>query len=259
MTDFDPFAEPMDDEPSGRSLEDAVDLLRRQAALVQAIATEGPPIKQVDPQYQDRRRRIRRSLEGTGLGDPLPWTSLWEARSALTTVSGKWRDRRVEVERLIAPVIEELERRIEATPLEDDGEGVEPSWADVDERLADMKTELARATSLDDYQDVGRRCREIVTAAVNMVFADDCVPGGEAIPSSADAKARLNHYLAANFGGSDHDEIRAFLRKLLALANAVTHDARAASFTGFAVAQGTISFMRIVQEAQRAVAARLEF
>lgn len=258
MTDVDPFEEPMDSEPAGRSLDDALFLLRRQAELVTAMATGGPRIEDVESQYVERRRRIRRALAGSGITDPFPWTSLWPAWTALQAVGG-YADRRAEVRRLVDPVIDELERRIEATPLEDEGAGVEASWADVDQRLAEMKAELARASSLDDYQDVGRRCREIVAASVNLVFTDDLIPEGAPVPAPGDAKRRLDAYLGTFFAGSDHDELRAFLRKLLALANAVTHDEESAGLTAFAVAQGTISFVRVVQEAEREVTRRLDF
>lgn len=256
--DIDPFESKMDSEPAGRTLEDAVFLIKRQSELVMAIATQGPDIKTVEHVYKERRRRIRRALDGTGLSDPLPWASLWMARPALQNLGG-WMERRAEVERLIAPVIEDLDRRIEGTPLEDDGSGQEATWGAIDERLGDMKNELGRAASLDDYQDVGRRCREVVAAAVNMVFTDNCMPEGEAVPALGDAKRRLDAYLATFFDGSGHDELRAFLRKLLALANAVTHDEESARLTAFAAAQGTISFVRIVQEAERTVVDRIEF
>jgi hypothetical protein len=255
MSDFDSADDWHASEPAGTSLQDAIDLIQRQGALVMAIATQGPRIETVDHQYQHRRRRIRRALEGSGVHDPFPWSSLWEARQALQTVGG-WADRRAEVHRLMSRSIEDLERRLETIPLDDDMSAAGPNWADVDRRVDEMKDELARATTLDGYQDVGRRCREIIAAAVNVVFSDDLVPMGEDTPATGDAKRRLDVYLAASFGGSAHDELRAFLRRLLALANAVAHDEESAPLTAYAAAQGCISFVRIMQFANRASADR---
>jgi hypothetical protein len=99
---------------------------------------------------------------------------------ALQQVGG-YTDRRAEVRRLADPVIEALEQQLGATPLDDEAGASVTGWSDVEQRLADMKSELTRAHSLDDYQDVGRRCREIVPAAVNVVFADELVRAGETV------------------------------------------------------------------------------
>jgi hypothetical protein len=97
-----------------------------------------------------------------------------------------------------------------------------PGWGNVDERLRGLHEKLRAATTPDDWQDVGRRCREIMIEAANVVFTPRLVPPGSQVPGTNDAKARLDAYFATRMPNFD-DDMRAFVTGAWRLANALTH------------------------------------
>jgi len=51
--------------------------LEDQKAIMIAVATGGPKIQEKNPEFMDRRRRIRQELQTLGLQDPNPFVDLW--------------------------------------------------------------------------------------------------------------------------------------------------------------------------------------
>lgn len=234
---------------TARSLDDLIDLVKEQAALLIAVATGGPRIDDVDDGYQERRRELRFSLDAIGLADPFPWRSLWEWYRAW---AGGYADRRAQINELVGPLLDDLEARAAAAQVPDDTGSVgDPTWKSVDARLAEMIGELERGTSTDDWADIGRRCREIVIEAANVAFMDVMVPAGQPIPGRSDAEERLGFYADMMLSGAANSAVRGLIRKLIVLANALTHHKAPTRLMAFATAQATISLVRILQEAER--------
>ena len=131
-----------------------------------------------------------------------------------------------------------------------------PGFEAIEERLAELKVRLADARSDDDLSDIGRRCRDIAADAMDAVFRAEMVPVGEEAPSRQDANARLRLYLATRPGGDGFDELRAFLKAALRLANARTHSARTGHAAAVSAAQGLLSFVRALEAIERSAVVR---
>jgi hypothetical protein len=114
----------------------------------------------------------------------------------------------------------------------------------VDHRLDGLKAEYDAAEILDDLQDVGRRSREILIDAANLVFHDWMVqPGGE-VPSPNDAKARIDGFLDQAAAGKAREDLRRVLRASHTLNNTVTHSNHTTRAETFAAAQATVLMVR---------------
>lgn len=244
----------LEGEPAGDTPQELIDLVRAQAALLTSVATGGPQIKEVDPQYQERRKRIRLGLKRLGIDDPFPWRSPWDWYAYYSAELVGYASRRAYISGAAGPVIDELEEQASSTSVTDFGGDTE-TWPTIETRIREMIAELDGATSVDDLQDVGRRCREITTAAANLVFDEAMVPSGADVPGANDAVARVGLYLDTQVTGSENARLRGLIRKQLDLAQQVTHDAEVTRLQAFAAAQATVSVVRIIQEAERLRAA----
>jgi hypothetical protein len=94
---------------------------------------------------------------------------------------------------------------------------------------------------------VGRRSREILIDAANLVFHDWMVqPGGE-VPSPNDAKARIDGFLDQAAAGKAREDLRRVLRASHTLNNTVTHSNHTTRAETFAAAQATVLMVRTLQ------------
>ncbi|MBI3748058.1 MAG: hypothetical protein HY262_04320 [Chloroflexi bacterium] len=243
----------MDDEhyldvgPPGDTIDELITLLELQQGLLTAVATGGPQMKTVDPTYKQRRTRLRRGLGALGVSDPFPWSGLWEWYGVWGTFGG-YAGRRNHIEQLVSPVIDELRARLDAVAVADWGEDTIDG---VEHRLGGLKARLESAKTLDDYQDVGRRAREILIALARLVFSEDMVPVGKEPPGPSDAKERLDLYFEHRFGGKANEEMRRFMKAAVALANSVTHSGDTDEVHAFAVAQATLLIVRVTARLER--------
>jgi hypothetical protein len=237
----------LEDGPDGDSIDELIELLGLQQGLLTAVATGGPPMKTVDPLYKRRRARLRRGLAALGFKDPFPWTGLWEWYGVWGTFGG-YAGRRSRLEQLAGPVRDELEAKRDATGVADWGED---NIDGIEHRVAELKGRLEGARSLDDYQDIGRRAREILIALGRLIFDEGMVPSGQAVPGATDAKARLDLYFDRRFPGKANEEMRRFMKAAAALANSVTHSNDTADVHAFAVAQATVLIVRVAAKLER--------
>lgn len=237
----------MDDEqadvgPQGRTIDELITLIELQQGLLSSVATGGPPIKTVDWIYKDRRNRIRRGLRELGIDDPFPWATLWDWYGFWQTIGG-YALRRAHVDRLASVALDALRLRRDSVGVADWGEG---KVEGLEHRIDGLKATLETAQDLDDYQDVGRRSREILIDLASIVFDSSMVDVGEPIPGSSDAKARLDIFFDRRFPGRSNEEMRRFMKSAVALANSVTHSDDTASVHAYAVAQATVLLVRVV-------------
>lgn len=125
-----------------------------------------------------------------------------------------------------------------------------PGWGSVEARLSGLHAKLAGAATKDDWQDIGRRCREIVIEAANVVFVPRLVPAGSEVPGQNDAKARLDAYFGTRLPELA-DDTRAFVAGTWRLANALTHHPRMGRLEAVSSAQAVILLVRVLQEMDR--------
>jgi hypothetical protein len=239
---------PVEDEPDGSNLNDLIFLVERQRDLVAAVATGKSITPYLDSEYKGRRRKIRAGLQRLGIDDPFPWPDLyqwWGFCSAPRMT--KYSERRAYVAEISEPVLDELERRRSGL-VDWAGGGGPETWATLQGRLDGLRDELNRAATHDDLQDVGRRAREIIIDAANMVFDDSMVPANEPVPSPNDAKRRIDFYLNHRVPGQSQADLRRVVRTVLDLANTVTHSDSITRVDAYATAQATIFIVRTLQE-----------
>lgn len=178
----------LDAEPDLSTVDDLVQVLELQAALLIAVATGGPRIESVQPEYQDRRQRLLRALERRGLPYPFPWADLWQWYGHWSANLSGYAARRNHIRALITPTLDALARQQVGISLTDPGGGL-TTWTDLDGRVAGLAPESSGATSRDDLQDVGRRAREVLIDCARLLADPALVPAGAAAPKAADAKA----------------------------------------------------------------------
>ena len=225
----------------------AIHLIQAQAALLVTTATGGPRIDDVQSKYIENRRQLRNLLPRLGVEDPFPWTDLWEWHGFYRGNFDHYSERRAHIRSISTPALERLERLKTAGSVTDWGKDAPETWESIDKRLADAKRELDEASDLDGWQDVGRRCREIIIAAANLVFAEPMIPVGEEPPKGADAKRKIELYLKAKVPGSSHEDLRNLMKSALRLAHTVTHSNGIDGADAFAAAQATVLLVRCLQ------------
>src|SRR5260370_14088002 len=115
--------------------------------------------------------------------------------------------RRVTIRELVAPTIEALEQQRSGLRVSDPGSGT-ITWADLEERVSGLVTELDGAISRDDLQDVGRRSREILIDCAKLLADPSLMPVGRPTPKAGDAKGWLDLFLAARASGTNRDGLR---------------------------------------------------
>jgi hypothetical protein len=239
----DPFGgEPEPDLSSIDALTQEVEL---QAALLTEVATGGRPWQPLRKEYRDRRRRLTEALEDRGLQYPFPWQDLGQWYGYWSGNLPTYASRRAKVADLAAPVLDALDHQGTGLTLTDPGSG-QLAWASLDARLTGLAGELAKAASLDDMQDVGRRAREILIDCARLLADPSLVPGGQPVPKAADAKAWLDLFLAAQAPGSHRDALRRLVRAAWDLAQTVTHG-NVDRVEAFAAAQATTLVVRTLQ------------
>jgi hypothetical protein len=181
------------------------------------------------------------------MAPPFPYEDLWAWYGEWSASIGSYAQRRVHVTKLATPTREALEAAIEGVQIADPGGAGSVSWAALDVRVDGVVTELRGASSRDDLQDVGRRCREILIDAAKLLADPAFVPQGSEAPKAADAKAWLELFLAARASGRNHRELRAFIPVAWDLAQKVTHG-DVERVDAYAAAQATVLVVRTLQQ-----------
>jgi hypothetical protein len=192
-----------------------------QKAMMIAVATGGPRIKDVNREYEDRRLQIREALAALGVEDPNPYPDLW-------AWYGKWSDgslpsyqsRRRFITDLYQPILDalRLSKTAAVQPLEPTG------WARVDRSMEKIGKALELAKDEEDFQSVALLCREAVISLSQAVYDPQKHPTLDGVtPSSTDAKRMLENYLAHELEGHSHEYQRKFAKSVFDLAVNLQH------------------------------------
>jgi hypothetical protein len=237
-------------DPDLGTVDGLIECLERQARLLIAVATGGPRIEKVQWQYQQRRQSLVQALSRRSVPYPFPWADLWDWYGDWSGTLPSYHLRRQRVRRLIEPALDSLERQRSSLALTDPGGGAATSWPDLDARVAGIAMELTDAASLDDFQDVGRRAREVLVDCARLVADPALVPPDAAVPKAGDAKGWLDLFLANRAGGQSREELRRLVRAAWDLAQKVTH-ADIDRVDAYAAAQATVLVVRTLQELSR--------
>jgi hypothetical protein len=252
----DPWGLPApESEPDAASADGLKELLRRQAALLISVATGGPRIDSVNGEYARRRSQLATGLRGFGLEDPFPWRDLWGWYGAWSSEMPTYAQRRIHIRELALPIEDALDQLAVSGRVEDAGPVDPSSWPQLQSRLEDMKRRFEMASGMDDWQDVGRRCRELLIDLANRVYVVEMNPEGDDEPKASDAKARLALALPHLMPGSAHRELRSVVNATWDLANKVTHSGSVTEVDAFSVVQSTVLLVRLLERAYAGSAA----
>lgn len=123
-----------------------------------------------------------------------------------------------------------------------------PGWEAMEDRLQQMIERFTSAVELDDFQDVGRRGRELLIDLANKVFEPSMLPAGQKLPGPSDAKARLEHYFNARLAGGTNENLRGFMKKTHGLANALAHSPTMGRTEAYACTQALILLIHTGQQ-----------
>lgn len=228
--------------------EDVRELVETLRDFLKAVAT-GKPIDTSQTEYRRLRKDVGVHLREHGIKDPFTWDDLhsfWAWAKQWST----YHERRVAMDDRVRPVLEALDEESEPPSLDDWGGGTD-HWATIEGRLDGLRKEMAEASTLDHYQDVGRRSREIIIATVNELFTEDMVEEGQ-LPKGSDAKSRFDYVLKAYSPGPAHAELRSLMRSAFDLTQKVTHSEGITRIDAFAAAQATVLLVRTLGEMHRA-------
>lgn len=120
------------------------------------------------------------------------------------------------------------------------------AWAALESRITGLMKEYENADSLDGYQDVARRSREILIDAVNLVYEPSMCPAGEDQPQGANAKRRFELILACKVGGRSNKDLRGWFNATWDLVQSTTHSGSAARAAAFASGQSALTLARML-------------
>ncbi|MFB7889290.1 hypothetical protein ACFCZ3_14720 [Cellulosimicrobium cellulans] len=216
-----------------------------------SVATGGPLIKTVNEEYQNRRRELQRALQALRLEYPFPWSDLWEWYGHWSAELPTYAERRTFISGLARPVRDALDAKAQDSGFDDTGASSEVGWSDLENRLSEVKERFDLASSMDDWQDIGRRCREILIDLANLAYDSTMLPASTEEPKASDAKNKLTYAGAHHFDGKEHAELRAVVRGSWDLANKVTHSTGTGKLDAWASVQSTILLVRLFEQLPR--------
>ena len=224
------------------------ELVETQWDAVVAIATTSS----LDSQragYRQRRAVIRVELRKRGLSDPFRWDDADKVR-AWAKRWDTYEARRAEAEKLVKPLVDRLENLERSGRVDDWGDSPD-EWSRVEQRLSGLRNKMDLASTLDDYQDVGRRSREVLIHAVNLTFVPEMVPDGKEQPKAADAKTRFDFVVGTHAHGRSRKKLRKLMWAAWDLAQKVAHGNNVTRVDAFAAAQATVLIVRTLVQMNR--------
>lgn len=237
-----PIKEKLDTALTGAEMNDLITVIEDQKASMIAVATGGPRINEINPEYETRRHKIRRALDKLSTADPNPYSDLW-------SWYGKWSDgslptyqsRRRYIADLYQPLLDALKLGANATTVQPTG------WARVDRSVEKISRTLETAKNEEDFQGVAFLCREAIISLAQAVYdPEKHEPLDGVKPSPTDAKRMLGSFIAEALKGDSHDYQRKFAKAAFDLAVNLQHR-RTATFRDAALcAEATRSVINVI-------------
>jgi hypothetical protein len=113
--------------------------------------------------------------------------------------------------------------------------------------LSEIRLRLEQAKTEEQFQAVGLLCRETLIGLAQLVHDPVRHPPLDGVtPSDADAKRKLEAYLAVELGGGSHEAARKHARAALDLANDLQHRRTAAFRQAALCAEATTSVVNLI-------------
>lgn len=120
------------------------------------------------------------------------------------------------------------------------------SWADINRGLVVAAERLTDGGATEDFQAVGHHCREVLISAGQALFDPRIHADEDGVPSSTDAEAMLEAFLAEELGGKTNINTRGLLRAVWKLAVGLQHK-RTATYRDAAIClEATSALVKIL-------------
>lgn len=123
----------------------------------------------------------------------------------------------------------------------------ESGWPELEGRIREVGVRLERMESVDDVQDIGRRCREIVNDLADVALTGLHPPIPPA-PFRGDRKAKIGAFLDVAALGSQSANLRRLTIAVYDVANTATHSTRGSRAEAIAAAQATVMLVRTLRQ-----------
>ncbi|QUS37852.1 hypothetical protein RPMA_02500 [Tardiphaga alba] len=210
-----------------------------------SVATGGRTIQDVDDYYVARQVWISDACAAAGIAYENPHNGLWEWYNFWKAHFATYAERREYVRKLFAAPIAAASARIASpSPV---SEREPTGWERVDRALGNAKTQLARASTEEEWQAVGLVCREVLISLAQAVFDPEVHQPTDGIaPSATDANRMTEAYLQHVFPGESYKEVRGHARAALALALNLQHRRTATRQLAALCLEGTSSAVAVI-------------
>lgn len=197
--------------------------IEAQRSLMVTVATGGPRIQDVNPQYIARRDSIAAELRRRELQDPNPHGDLWAWYGRWSSGDmPSWASRRAHLSEMYQPLIDQIRSGPSATgaALFEDPTG----WPRVDRGIYELRRRLEQAQTEEQYQAVGLLCRETLICVAQVVYDPRRhSPTVSVGLSETDAKRMLDGYIAVELAGGPNESVRRHAKAALTLAVDLQH------------------------------------
>lgn len=223
-----------------------IEAIEIQKNLMINVATGGHRIPDVNEEYRNRHREIKRMLRNLKMVTPNPFEDLWDwynywKSQGLET----YRSRRQFVRDTYSDLHSELEEvEMGLTPA---GMREPTGWDRVDRGVQKIRLQIANATDEEDYQQVGLLAREILISLGQAVYDPSRHESPDGVsPSGTDAKRMLASFIEYELKGQSNDEVRAYSKSALELALKLQHKRSADFKTAAICAESVVSVVNTI-------------
>lgn len=216
---------------AGQSEVDAARSLLDQAfGDLMAYGTSGGEQLGTDPELETVQKALVEVLRRLGIELKIPWRNYTSFREHWIRkgCANSYQARRDLLHELFDPVFSQLDKLEELELRGDIAEGVTPSavlgWPGVDAEVAELRRLFRKASTPQDYRDVGNRCVATLEALGDAVYDPSRhLRDGEEVPTRDKTKLRLERYVEDSLAGKDNQKVRAIVKPVIELAHSVKH------------------------------------
>ena len=215
--------------------------LGRLKAIMVAVATGGPAIDTVQPEFTALYDAVSAELLDRDLANPLPYRDLWEWYGRWSSGDlPTWASRR----KFVAELFNPLERQIRLgvkQPFEPTG------WERVDRVVTQLRRRLASARNEEEFQGIGLLCREVLISLAQAVYDSKRHPAPDGVNVGPnDVKRMLDAYINVELKGDSGEHLRKHARASLELALHLQHKRTAGFRAAAACVEATTSVVNLI-------------
>lgn len=216
-----------------------------QRALLLAVASGTRRLESAANEYGVRQTHIRAELSALGLDDLNPYNTLQEWDDKWSTDLPTYGSRKEYIQDLYDGLLWTLRNTHNAGNVGTVASITE--WTLVDRQLGQVRSQLLRGNTEEQFQTVGLLCRETLISLAQTVYDAGRHPTDDGtMPSNSDGKRMLAAYIAAELAGSSNEAARRHAKAALDFANDLQHR-RTANFRQAALcAEATSSVVNVI-------------